>query len=91
LLRVKKAGLKIERQKGISVYWDSLKMDIGFKADIIVEKKVILELKSVEEISRVHQKQLLTYLRLTKMKLGLLVNFNEELIKNGIQRIVNGL
>lgn len=66
-------------------------MDIGFKADIIVEKKVILELKSVEEISRVHQKQLLTYLRLTKMKLGLLVNFNEELIKNGIQRIVNGL
>ncbi len=83
--------MKIERQKGISVYWDSLKMDIGFKADIIVEKKVILELKSVEEISRVHQKQLLTYLRLTKMKLGLLVNFNEELIKNGIQRIVNGL
>ena len=88
---LKKAGLSIERQKGIPVYWDSLKMDIGFKADIIVEKKVILELKSVEEISRVHQKQLLTYLRLTKMKLGLLVNFNEELIKNGIQRIVNGL
>ncbi|WP_339811761.1 GxxExxY protein [uncultured Imperialibacter sp.] len=88
---LKKAGLSIERQKGIPVYWDSLKMDIGFKADIIVERKVILELKSVEEISRVHQKQLLTYLRLTKMKLGLLVNFNEELIKDGIQRIVNGL
>ncbi|MEQ8416726.1 MAG: GxxExxY protein [Imperialibacter sp.] len=88
---LKKAGLSIERQKGIPVYWDSLKMDIGFKADIIVERKVILELKSVEEISRVHQKQLLTYLRLTNMKLGLLVNFNEELIKNGIQRIVNGL
>ncbi|MEQ8687268.1 MAG: GxxExxY protein [Imperialibacter sp.] len=88
---LKKAGLSIERQKGIPVYWDSLKMDIGFKADIIVERKVILELKSVEEISKVHQKQLLTYLRLTNMKLGLLVNFNEELIKNGIQRIVNGL
>jgi len=88
---LKKAGLNIERQKGIPVYWDSLKMDIGFNADIIVERKVILELKSVEEISKVHQKQLLTYLRLTNMKLGLLVNFNEELIKNGIQRIVNGL
>jgi GxxExxY protein len=88
---LKKAGLNIERQKGIPVYWDSLKMDIGFKADIIVERKVILELKSVEEISRIHQKQVLTYLRLTNMKLGLLVNFNEELIKNGIQRIVNGL
>jgi len=88
---LKKAGLNIERKKGIPVYWDSLKMDIGFNADIIVERKVILELKSVEEISKVHQKQLLTYLRLTNMKLGLLVNFNEELIKNGIQRIVNGL
>jgi len=88
---LRKAGLQIERQKGIPVYWDGLKMDIGFKADIVVERKVILELKSVEEVGKVHQKQLLTYLKLTKLKLGLLINFNEELIKNGIQRIVNGL
>ena len=88
---LRKSGLEIERQKAIPVYWDGLKMDIGFRADIIVENKVILELKSVEEISKTHQKQLLTYLKLTKIKLGLLINFNEELIKNGIQRIVNGL
>ncbi len=66
-------------------------MDQGFRADIIVEDKVIIEIKSVEAIAPVHQKQLLTYLRLTDLKLGLLINFNEALIKNGIQRIVNNL
>ena len=68
-----------------------MKMDIGFRADIIAESKVIVELKSVENIMPVHKKQLLTYLKLTGMKLGLLVNFNVELIKNGITRIVNNL
>jgi GxxExxY protein len=66
-------------------------MEIGFRADVIVENKVIIELKSVEEIAKVHQKQLLTYLKLTGLKLGLLINFNEALIKNGITRIVNNL
>lgn len=66
-------------------------MDIGFRADLIVDNKVIIEIKSVEAISPVHKKQLLTYLRITKCKLGLLINFNEELIKNGITRIVNNL
>jgi GxxExxY protein len=66
-------------------------MDLGFRADLIVEDKVIIEIKSVEAIAPVHHKQLLTYLRLTGIKLGLLVNFNEVLIKKGIQRIVNGL
>ncbi len=66
-------------------------MDLGFRADMIVGDKVILELKSVENIMPVHKKQLLTYLKLTGMKLGLLINFNVDLIKNGITRIVNKL
>ncbi len=84
-------GYKVDRQKGIPVFWRNLKMDIGFRADLIVENKVVVELKSVENIAPVHPKQLLTYLRLTNLKLGLLINFNEALIKNGITRIVNGL
>jgi GxxExxY protein len=84
-------GLKVDRQKGIPVIWKDKKMDIGFRADLIVENKVVVEIKSVEMIAPVHPKILLTYLRLTKKKLGLLVNFNEALIKDGITRIVNGL
>ena len=84
-------GYKVDRQKTIPVFWKGLKMDIGFRADLIVENKVIIELKSIETISPVHPKQLLTYLRLTNLKLGLLINFNEALIKDGIIRIVNKL
>ena len=86
-----KQGLRVEKQKGISVIWNELKMEIGFRADLIIESKVIIELKSVEAIAPVHPKQLLTYLKLTGLKLGLLINFNEPLIKNGITRIVNNL
>ena len=86
-----KRGLLVERQKGIPVIWENLKMDLGFRADLIVEKKVIIELKPVETIALVHPKQLLTYLRITNVKLGLLINFNETLIKNGITRIVNNI
>lgn len=86
-----KQGLNVERQKAIPVIWDELKMEIGFRADLIVENKVIIELKSVEQIAPVHPKQLLTYLKITGLKLGLLINFNEKLIKNGITRIVNNL
>jgi len=88
---LKKHKLKCKRQVGIPVIYESIKLDIGFKADIVVEDKVIIELKSVEKIMPVHKKQLLTYLKITKIKLGLLINFNEELIKNGITRIVNNL
>ena len=84
-------GLWVERQKGIPVFWDDLKMDIGFRADLIVEKKVMIEIKSVENLAAVHPKQLLTYLKIAGVKLGLLINFNEVLIKNGITRIVNNL
>lgn len=86
-----KNGLKCDRQMGVAVTYENIKMDIGFRADMIVEDKVIIELKSVEKIMPVHKKQLLTYLKLTDMKLGLLINFNVELIKNGITRIVNNL
>ena len=84
-------GFSVHRQHPIPVIWRNIKMEQGFRADLIVENKVIVELKSVESIHPVHKKQLLTYLKLTGMKLGLLINFNETLIKNGITRIVNNL
>jgi GxxExxY protein len=84
-------GLKISRQQGIPVIWKGEKMELGFCADLIVENKVLIEIKSVELIAPVHQKQVQTYLKLTGLKLGLLINFNQVLIKNGIQRIVNNL
>jgi len=86
-----KQGLNVERQQSIPIIWDELKMEIGFRADLIVESKVIVELKSVETIASVHPKQLLTYLKVTGIRLGLLINFNEPFIKNGITRIVNNL
>ncbi|HSR38834.1 MAG TPA: GxxExxY protein [Phnomibacter sp.] len=84
-------GFNVSRQQGIPVFWNQMKMDLGFRADLIVENKVIIEIKSVEHIAPVHPKQLLTYLRLTNLKLGLLINFNEALIKDGITRVVNNL
>ena len=86
-----KNGFHVERQRAIPVIWDNLKMEIGFRADLIIENKVIIEIKSVELVAPVHTKQLLTYLRITGIKLGLLINFNEELIRDGIKRIVNNL
>ncbi|MCH6201066.1 GxxExxY protein [Aquiflexum sp. LQ15W] len=86
-----KKGLKVQKEIPIDVIWDGLVFEQGFRADLIVEEKVLVELKSVEEISKKHYKQVLTYLKLTNLKLGLLINFNENLIKDGIRRIVNGL
>jgi GxxExxY protein len=88
---LRKRGLQVERQKVIAVKYDSITFDEGFRADVIVDDKVVLELKSVEAVHRVHKKQLLTYLRLMDKRLGLLINFNQELIKDGISRVVNGL
>ena len=84
-------GLKLERQRPIPVIWNKTKLEIGFRADLIVENKVIIELKSVEALAPVHFKQLLTYLKITDIKLGLLINFNENMIKDGIKRVVNKL
>lgn len=86
-----KKGLKVERQKPIPVIWDNVYLDIGFRSDLIIENKVIVEIKSVEKLSNAHLKQLLTYIKITNLKLGLLINFNEALIKNGIKRVVYGL
>jgi GxxExxY protein len=88
---LKKHNLYIERQKGIPLIWDGIRLDLGFRADLIIENKVIIEVKSIETIAPVHWKQVLTYLKLTGLKLGLLINFNEALIKEGISRIVNNL
>lgn len=88
---LEKMDLKVVRQLPIPLVWESVKMDIGFRLDLLVENKVIVELKSIEKTAPVHGKRLLTYLRLSKKKLGLLVNFGEALIKDGIKRVVNGL
>jgi GxxExxY protein len=86
-----KRGLRFERQKAIPVIYDTVHLEEGFRADLIVEGKVIVELKAVDAIAPVHKKQLLTYLRLANKRLGLLINFNVELIKDGITRLVNRL
>jgi GxxExxY protein len=88
---LKKRGLSVERQHGIPVFWEDVQFKFGFRADLIVGDKVIVEIKSVETLAPVHKKQLLTYLRLADKKLGLLINFNVALIKDGIIRVVNGL
>jgi GxxExxY protein len=84
-------NLEFKRQQGIPVNYKGVKLDLGFRADIIVENKVIIEIKSVDLLAPVHFKQVLTYLKLTDMRLGLLVNFNCVLIKQGIKRVVNNL
>ena len=84
-------GCHVVCQRGIPVIYKDVKLDLGFRADIIVNGKVIVEIKSIEGLGPVHSKQLLTYLRLTKIKLGLLINFNANLIKDGVRRVVNSL
>jgi GxxExxY protein len=84
-------GLKVERQVSVPIEYKGIRFDEGFKADIIVDGKVILELKSVERVTPAHKKQVQTYLRLTGRKLGYLLNFGDALMKSGITRCVNGL
>ena len=90
-MELEKNGLKVQSQIPINVIYESQVLDIGFRADLLVEDKVIIEIKSVEEISPVHHKQLLTYLKLTNRKLGILVNFNTDYIDKSIFRKVNNL
>lgn len=86
-----KRGLHVEKEVPIPVIWDNLHFEVGFRADLIVEGLVIVELKSIEAVAPVHKKQLLTYLRLADKRLGLLLNFGAEVLKDGLHRIVNGL
>lgn len=84
-------GLRAVSQQAVPVVYDGIRIDTGFRADLVVEDKVIVEIKSVEAIAPVHRKQLLTYLRLANKRLGILINFDVDLIKDGIARVVNGL
>jgi GxxExxY protein len=88
---LEKRGLRVRRQQPITIIYDSIEFEEGFKADLIVEDKVIVELKSIETVRPVHKKQVITYLRLADKRLGLLINFNVNLIKEGITRLANGL
>ena len=88
---LRKRGLQVARQVPIAIEYDGIKFEEGFRADLIVEDKVIVELKCVEKTNPAHKKQLLTYLRLTDRRLGLLINFAQELIRDGITRVVNNL
>lgn len=86
-----KIGLNVEKELTLPVVYDNMRMDFGYRIDLLVEKKVVIELKSVSAILGIHVAQVHTYLKLGNYKLGLLVNFNEVLLKNGVQRIVNNL
>jgi GxxExxY protein len=88
---LEKRGLIVQMERPIPVYYEEVKLEVGFRADLIVNGKVIVECKSVEALSPIFSKILLTYLRLTEIHLGLLINFNVNLIKDGIRRVVNEL
>jgi GxxExxY protein len=88
---LRKRGLTSTEERGIPVIYDDIALELGFRADIIVNNKVIIETKSIEALAPIHGKILLTYLRLTDLRLGMLINFNVELIKDGIRRVVNNL
>ncbi len=84
-------GLKVEKEVPVPVYYKGTKLDVGFRLDLLIEDKVIIEIKSIETLAEVHHKQTITYLKVTGLKLAILVNFNVEEIKSGIFRKVNGL
>ncbi|OWK74260.1 GxxExxY protein [Flavobacteriaceae bacterium JJC] len=85
-----KSGLSVEKQKPMPLIYDEVKLDVGYRIDIMVERKVVIEVKSVDALNDVHLAQVLTYLKLSHCKLGLLMNFNTLLFKNGIKRVING-
>lgn len=88
---LKKSNLMVEKQKAVPLVYEEVKLECGYRLDIIVENKVIIEIKAVEALNDVHLAQILTYLKLTDCKLGLLINFNVSLLKNGIKRVANKL
>jgi GxxExxY protein len=87
---LKKANLKVEKQKSLPLVYEEVKLDVGYRIDILVEDKFIVEIKAVETLNDVHLAQLLTYLKLSDCKLGLLINFNVKLFKEGVRRVING-
>ncbi len=91
LFELRKQGLDVKSQVALPVYYEGNKLEIGFRLDLLVNEKVIIEIKSVETLAKVHHKQVLTYLKISELKLGILVNFNVEDISKGVFRKVNGL
>ncbi len=87
---IKKYGLNVEKQKTLPLVYEEVKLEAGYRIDLLVENKLIIEVKSVEALNEVHLAQVLTYLKLSNCKLGLLINFNSALFKNGVKRIING-
>lgn len=87
---LEKAGLKVERQKPLPVVYDGVQLDCGYRLDLLLNGQVVLELKSVEKLLPVHKAQMISYLRLSGCKVGLIINFNVEVLRTGIQRVVNG-
>jgi GxxExxY protein len=87
---IMKTGVTVEKQKGLPLIYEEVKLDIGYRTDLIIENKLIVEVKSVEALNDIHLAQVLTYLKLSGCKLGLLINFNSVLFKDGVKRIING-
>lgn len=87
---IAKTGIYVEKQKPLPLIYEDVKLEIGYRVDLMIESKFIVEIKSVELLSDVHLAQILTYLKLSECKLGMLINFNVTLIKNGVKRVING-
>ncbi|MBM3403664.1 MAG: GxxExxY protein [Bacteroidetes bacterium] len=87
---LKQVGLFVEKEKPMPLIFEGIHLECGYRLDLLVERKVVVEIKSVESINDVHLAQILTYLKLGKYHLGLLINFNVSLLKNGIKRVING-
>jgi GxxExxY protein len=90
ILEFKRLGLKFEREKAVPILYEGEKLDCGFRLDLLVEDRIIVEAKAIEDLDDIHVSQLLTYLRLSDRKIGLLINFNVKLLKHGIKRVRNG-
>ena len=88
---LRETGLKVEKQKPLPLIYEDVKMKIGYRVDIMVENKFVIEIKSVDALNDIHLAQTLTYLKLSNCKLGMLINFNVTLLKNGIKRVINGV
>ena len=88
---LKKSGLQIEKEKPLPLIYEDVKLEVGYRVDILIENKLVIEVKSVEALNDIHLAQVLTYLKLSNCRLGMLINFNVTLIKNGIKRVVNNL
>ena len=84
------SGLSVEKQKALPLIYENVKLDVGYRIDLLIEKKLVIEIKAVEALNDLHLAQILTYLKLSDCKLGLLINFNTVLFKNGVKRVING-